>query len=213
MTCGPGWLRPSGHSLMPWSVPSRRSRSPCSTSTCGFARRVSISTSLPVRPLRARRRPKRLRRGASPSIVLLLLGLFMALGAAPAAAASPADDYTNAVHRALTLVQFAERGDVPSVQQAIDVLVEGTGGSQPEILKDLRKSPPDLGDADQRLQALYSTLQARVDTPDPSQAQRQLRGILSQARYAGLTAGPSLPEQILDFIVGRIGDLLRWLGV
>jgi len=137
----------------------------------------------------------------------------MALGAAPAAAASPADDYTNAVHRALTLVQFAERGDVPSVQQAIDVLVEGTGGSQPEILKDLRKSPPDLGDADQRLQALYSTLQARVDTPDPSQAQRQLRGILSQARYAGLTAGPSLPEQILDFIVGRIGDLLRWLGV
>src|SRR5207302_11460186 len=163
-----------------------------------------------VRPLRARRRPKRLRRGASPSILLLLLGLFMALGAAPAAAASPADDYTNAVHRALTLVQFAERGDVPSVQQAIDVLVQGTGRSQPEILRDLRQGSPDLVDADQRLQALYATLQARVDTPDPVRSSEQLQAILSQPRYSGLSTGPSLPEQILTFILGRIGDFLSW---
>jgi hypothetical protein len=174
--------------------------------------RVSISTSLPVRPPRALRRPKRLRRGASPSILLLLLGLFIA-SAGGAAAATSADDYTNAVHRALTLVQFAERGDVPSIQQAIDVLITGTGSSQPEILRDLRKSPPALVDADQRLQALYTTLQARVDTPDPAQAQRQLQGILSQPRYSGLTTGPSLTEQILNFVVARIGDLLRWLGV
>jgi hypothetical protein len=153
-----------------------------------------------------------LRRGASAPALVFLLGLLSALAAAPASASS-ADDYTNAVHRALTLVQFGERGDVPSVQQAIDVLTQGTGGSQPEILRDLRKSPPDLGDADQRLQALYTTLQARVDTPDPAQAQRQLQGILSQPRYAGLSAGPSLPERILEFILGRIGDLLSWLGV
>lgn len=153
-----------------------------------------------------------MRRGASAPILLLLLGLLSLLGAASASASS-ADDYTNAVHRALTLVQFGERGDLPSIQQAIDVLVQGTGASQPEILHDLRKIPPDLGDADQRLQALYTTLQARVDTSDPEQAQRQLQGILSQPRYAGLNAGPSLQERILDWVLGRIGDLLSWLGV
>jgi hypothetical protein len=153
-----------------------------------------------------------LQRGASATILLIYLGMLLASGVAPAAASS-ADDYANAVHRALTLVQFAERGDVPSVQQAIDVLTRDTGNSQPEILRDLRRNPPDLGDADQRLQALYATLQARVDTPDPGQAERQLQTILSQPHYSGLTTGPSIPERILDFIVRRIGDLLSWLGV
>ena len=138
--------------------------------------------------------------------------MLLASGVAPASASS-ADEYANAVHRALTLVQFAERGDVPSVQQAIDVLTRDTGNSQPEILRDLRRNPPDLGDADQRLQALYATLQARVDTPDPGQAERQLQTVLSQPRYSGLSTGPSIPERILDFIVRRIADLLRWLGV
>src|SRR2546421_9854997 len=137
----------------------------------------------------------------------------MLLAGVTPASASSADDYANAVHRALTLVQFAQRGDVPSVQQAIDVLSRDTGNSQPEILRDLRRNPPDLADADQRLQALYATLQARVDTPNPSQAERQLETILSQPRYSGLSTGTSWPERIFDFIVGRIGDLLAWLGV
>ncbi|HLB76929.1 MAG TPA: hypothetical protein VJO72_07835 [Candidatus Dormibacteraeota bacterium] len=154
-----------------------------------------------------------MRRGAStPILLLVVVGLLAALGGTSASASS-ADDYTNAVHRALTLVQFAERGDVPSVQQAIDVLAQGTGRSQPEILRDLRQTPPDLVDADQRLQALYTTLQARVDTPDPAGAQEQLQRILSQPRYSGLSAGPSLPEQILGFIVERIADFLSWAGV
>jgi len=145
-------------------------------------------------------------------ILLLLFGMLVASGVT-SASASTADDYTNAVHRALTLVQFAERGDVPSVQQAIDVLTRDTGNSQPEILRDLRGNPPDLVDAEQRLQALFATLQARVDTPDPAQAQRQLQTILSQGRYSGLSTGPSWPQRIFDFIVARIGDLLRLLGV
>ena len=144
-------------------------------------------------------------------MLLLFLGVLLSSGVAPASASS-ADDYANAVHRALTLVQFAERGDVPSVQQAIDVLTRNTGNSQPEILGDLRRNPPDLGDADQRLQALYATLQAQVDTPDPGQAGQQLQTILSQPRYAGLATGPSIPERILDFVVRRIGDLLKLLG-
>jgi hypothetical protein len=144
--------------------------------------------------------------------MLLVLTLSLALGSRTASASS-ADDYASSVHRALTLVKFAERGDAPSVQQAIDVLTRDTGNSQPEILRDLRRNPPDLGDADQRLEALYATLQARVDTPDPAQAQRQLQGVLSQPRYSGLSAGPSWQEQILDFIVHRIADFLSWTGV
>jgi hypothetical protein len=143
----------------------------------------------------------------------LFAALVLTVLIATPAAASSADDYTNAVHRALTLVQFAERGDVPSVKQAIDVLVQGTGSSQPEVLRDLRTIPPDLVDADQRLQALYATLQARVDTPDPARAQQQLQGILSQARYAGLSAGPPLLDQIIGFILDRVRDFLTWLGV
>jgi hypothetical protein len=128
------------------------------------------------------------------------------------ASASSVDDYTNAVHRGLTLVQFAERGDAPSVGQAIDVLVKGTGEPQPEVLRDLRSTPPDLRDADQRLQALYDALQSRVDTPDPAQATRELHSILSQPRYSGLSAGPSLLDQITNFIYNLIGNLLSWLG-
>ena len=146
------------------------------------------------------------------SLFLVLLLDLLVLPAGLTASASAADDYTTAVHRALTLVQFAERGDTPSVQQALDVLVQGTGSTQPEILRDLRKSPPDLGDADQRLQALYTTLQAQVDTPDSTQAQRQLQGILSQSRYAGLSAGPSLIDQVISFVIDRATDFIRWLG-
>ena len=140
-----------------------------------------------------------------------MLGLLAAQGAF-AATASPADDYTSAVHRGLTLVRFAERGDAPSVPQAIDVLVEGTGDTQPEVVRDLRTNPPDLRDAEQRLQALYGALQSRVDTPDPAQARQQLHSILSQPRYAGLSAGPSLLDQIMAFIYDLIRKLLNWLG-
>jgi hypothetical protein len=144
-------------------------------------------------------------------LLLAIVGVLAVQGALPAGASS-ADDYANAVHRALTLVQFAERGDLPSVQQAIDVLVSGTGDTQPEVLRDLRSSPPDLRDADQRLQALYDALQSRVDTPDPVQAAQQLHAILSQPRYAGLSAGPSLLDRIMAFIYNLIGNVLSWLA-
>jgi len=153
-----------------------------------------------------------LRRGVvAPGLVLSILGLLAALGSLPATASS-ADDYTNAVHRGLTLVQFAERGDAPSVPQAIDVLVKGTGETQPEILRDLRSTPPELRDADQRLQALYDALQSGADTPDPAQATQQLHSILAQPRYSALSAGPSLLDQIMAFVYNLIGKLLSWLG-
>jgi hypothetical protein len=153
-----------------------------------------------------------LRRGLfAPVGFLAILGVLVAQGALPAIA-SPADDYTNAIHRGLTLVQFAERGDAPSVPQAIDVLVKGTGDTQPEVLRDLRSRPPDLRDADQRLQALYDALQSRADTPDPAQAAQQLRSILTQPRYAALSNGPSLLDRITSFVFKLIDNLLSWLA-
>src|SRR2546430_3199671 len=83
----------------------------------------------------------------------------------------------------------------------------------PEILLALQQAPPDLADADERLQALYPTLKAGVDPPDPASAGDQLQRILSQPRYSGLRAGPSLLEQIFSFIVHKIADFLSWAGV
>jgi HPt (histidine-containing phosphotransfer) domain-containing protein len=145
-------------------------------------------------------------------VALLTTLLAVVAGASPASA-SQADDYANAIHRALTLVQFAERGDAPSLQQALRTLEQAPGPSQPEILRDLRAVPPNLDDADKRLQALDSALQARVDTPDPARASQQLTAVLSMPRYAGLTTGPSLIQQIVSAIGDAISSLLRWLGV
>jgi len=138
--------------------------------------------------------------------------LLLWLSSVAASAASP-DDYANAVHRALTLVQFAERGDSPSLQQAIQVLETAPGPAQPEVLADLRSSPPRLRDADQRLSALFTALQANVDTPDPQQAQQQLHDVLSMARYAGLASGPSLLDRALNAIFRGIATVLNWLGL
>ena len=87
------------------------------------------------------------------------------------------------------------------------------GPPQPEIVRDLRASPPNLADADQRLQALYTALQQRVDTPDSARASQQLNHVLSMARYAGLTTGQSLPERVLNAIINAVGRFLNWLGV
>ena len=129
------------------------------------------------------------------------------------ASASQADDYTNAIHRALTLVQFADRGDTPSIGQALQVLASAPGPNQPEILHDLGVEPPNLTDADQRLQALYTALQARVDTPDPDRAQQQLNNVLSVPRYVGLVSGPSIIDRIVSTVSTALGRFFRWLGL
>jgi hypothetical protein len=146
-------------------------------------------------------------------VLALLITLVAALAAMSPAAASQADDYTNAIHRALTLVQFAQRGDAPSLRQALQVLEQAPGPSQPEILRDLASVPPNLPDAASRLQALDGALQARVDTPDPNRAAEQLKSVLSMPRYAGLSTGPSFAQRILTTILDAIRNFLQWLGV
>jgi hypothetical protein len=93
------------------------------------------------------------------------------------------------------------------------VLATAPGPSQPEILHDLNAYPPNLSDADQRLQALYTALQARVDTSDPERASQQLNSVLSMPRYVGLTSGPSIVERILGAIFRAVGSFLGWLGL
>ena len=129
-----------------------------------------------------------------------------------AAFASEADDYTTAIHRALALVQFAERGDAPSLQQSI-AIVAGPRIHQPEVLADLRKEPPDLNDADQRLTALIQALEPRTDTPDPSAASQQLHAILTSSRYAGVANGPSLLDQAEAWLLQQIFGILSALGI
>jgi len=127
--------------------------------------------------------------------------------------ASQADDYANAIHRALTLVQFAERGDQPSIGQALRVLTTAPGPSQPEILRDLGAQPPNLIDADQRLQALVTALQARIDTPDPDRARQQLNRVLSMPRYVGLGSGASILDRIISAVTAALGRFFSWLGL
>ena len=129
------------------------------------------------------------------------------------AAASPVDDYSNAVHRALSLVQFAESGDEPSLRQAILIVEQLPGPAQVEILRDLRAQPAKLADASQRLQGLYSAMQQHTDTPNPERAQQQLRDVLSMPRYAGLGTGPSLLERVVTTVLRAVGQFLIWLGL
>ena len=64
--------------------------------------------------------------------------------------------------------------------------------SQPEIVADLRKEPPDLADADKRLTALAASLGRPGEVSDPAQAKAHLHRILAQSRYAALRANESL---------------------
>ena len=135
------------------------------------------------------------------------------LSSLAASAQTSVDDYTNAVHRALALVQFAQRGDQPSVDQAIRVLQQAPGPAQPEIMRDLLSQPPNLSDAGRRLQALYDALQQHVDTPDPGRARDQLQSVMSMPRYTGLTSGPGLLERVATAVLGAIRRFLASLGV
>src|SRR5437588_12652652 len=89
--------------------------------------------------------------------------------AALAPNASAADDsaYTASVQRAQQLVVKAQEGNATAARQALAELRQGTGSSQPEILADLSRQPPDLEDASTRLQALSTALASPADVADP----------------------------------------------
>ena len=130
-------------------------------------------------------------------------------------------DYADSVDRALQLVRNAPAGDREAARRAAAELEAGTGDSQPEILADLRRDPPDLGDARARLAALAQADRSPAFTPEPSRARRSVHDILAQPRYASLRAGPSPGDRLRDLLlqllvwalerVARGGDAVLWL--
>ena len=77
--------------------------------------------------------------------VLLAAALAIAVSLPLSVAAdSTATPYRQAVADALAIVENAQPGDVAVARHAAQVLIDGTGNTQPEVLSDLRESPPDF---------------------------------------------------------------------
>lgn len=123
----------------------------------------------------------------------------------------PIPTYSRAVEQAYALVERAAPPDTAPASQALQVMIAGTGDSQPEILADLRARPPLYADARQRLQVLLAALNQPADTADPALAQRRLHGVMSMSRYDALHRPPSLLDRITQWISDRVNDLLRLL--
>ena len=94
---------------------------------------------------------------------------------------------------------------------AIQVLVAGTGDTQPEIVRDLQARPPLYDDARIRLTALLAALAHPVTTSDPELAQQRLREVMSMSRYDALHRPPSLLDRFTQWVQDRISSLLHLL--
>ncbi len=146
----------------------------------------------------------------------MLAALLLALAAAITPASASADVaapsiYRQAVQDAYDLVRDAKPGDAASAKAAAGVLETGTGQSQPEILADLRRLPPDFEDARARLLALMAALQQPATTADPALAQSRLHQVLSMSRYDPLHRAPSPLDRLTQWIGDRVNQLLRLL--
>ena len=139
---------------------------------------------------------------------MLALGGVTAL---PASADAPAPDvYRQAVQDAYDQVKVPAPSDAER-RQAITALETGTGASQPEILKDLRRQPPDYVDARARMVALLAFLDGPATTSDPQLAQQRLHDVLAMPRYDALRAPPSLLDRFGQWARDFIRRLLRLL--
>ena len=139
-------------------------------------------------------------------------------GPAPATAADRS--YGLAVEQARSFVQEGLHGRPDAAAQALAVLEAGTGNTQPAILADLRRIPPDLFDADRRLAAVAAALGQPGDVARPAEAAAALKQILSQPRYAGLHAQDSpwnrfwnwLFTQLFGWIANlQVGAIPAWV--
>jgi hypothetical protein len=146
------------------------------------------------------------------------LSLLAVVGAAlafdiPAASAVDLHAYQDAVRQAHALVIQAERQHDPGAgRAAADVLAGPVGDTQPEILADLRRQPPDLADADSRLTALETALESPADTSDPARASQELHRILALPRYDAMRASPSPIDTAVAWLIQRVLDFLAGLG-
>jgi hypothetical protein len=143
---------------------------------------------------------------------LIGLAVLAAVGAAwPMATSADDSSYRQAIAGAYEIVSTALPGDVAAAQQATSLLKAGTGTTQPEVLADLAKKPPDFKDASVRLRAVLEALDHPASTPDPAGAQAKLHDVLSMHRYDALHRPPSVFERFTQWVQDRIRELLRFL--
>ena len=142
--------------------------------------------------------------------VLLAAAIAIALSLPVSVAAdSTATLYRQAVSDALGIIQNAQPGDRAAALHAAQVLTDGTGNTQPEVLSDLRESPPDLKDAASRLQAVLRAIDNPATTSDPALAQSRLHHVMSMHRYDDLHKQPSFLERLGQWIQDRINEFLK----
>jgi len=115
--------------------------------------------------------------------------------------------YADSIDHALQMLRAASADDRSAARRAADVLEAGTGQSQLEILGDLRRDPPDVADARDRLSALAVAVRSPAFAPEPGKSRRAVDDILAEPRYAALRQGPSLGDRIKAGVI----RLLVWL--
>jgi hypothetical protein len=128
---------------------------------------------------------------------------------AAAADSSNAAAYTQAVQDALALARGALPDDTSAAQRVVRVLEAGVGSTQPEVVADLERVPPDFEDAIGRLQNLLDALNHPADTSDPTLAQQRLHDVLSMHRYDALHTPPTWLDRLRQWVTDRINDLLN----
>ncbi len=149
-----------------------------------------------------------LRTLALTTLSLALVGLT----ALPASADPPAPPtYRQAVEDAYNFVRGAAPNDTVSAHEAVSVLEAGTGLTQPEIVADLQRQPPDYDDAKARLLALRAALDEPANTSDPQTAQQRLHDVLAMHRYDALHRPPSLLDRFVQWVGDRINQVLSLL--
>jgi len=140
--------------------------------------------------------------------VLLAVAIAVSLPVS-VAADSTTTLYRQAVADALTIVENTQPGDVAAARHAAQVLIDGTGNTQPEVLSDLRETPPDFRDAASRLKAVLNALDNPATTSDPALAQSRLQQVMSMQRYDALHKQPSFLDRLGQWIQDRINEFLK----
>ncbi len=141
--------------------------------------------------------------------VLLAAAFAIAASLPVVVVADSTTPYRQAVADALAIVQNAQPGDVAAGRHAVQVLVDGTGNTLPEVLSDLRESPPDFKDAASRLRALLVAIDNPATTSDPALAQSRLQQVMAMHRYDDLHKPPTFLERLSQWIQDRINEFLK----
>jgi hypothetical protein len=142
----------------------------------------------------------------APALALLAASAVTARADPP-----PNPTYVAAVQQAYDLVKGAPASQTWQADQAIRLLLNGTGDTQPEIITDLKARPPLYTDATARLAALLAALGHPITVADPETAGQRLHEVLASSRYDNLHRPPTALERFAQWVQDRISDLFRLL--